>query len=151
VRNHPSGSVIAKRSPVVFIDNVLVVVHTSGIMSLKRVVFAVFVLTTPVVMDAGQVEHAPTVAQCQADQRLWMSKLQDAGKAADSSSLPAYAVIEAWTHEMRDCQRVDPDNKWTYYNTNGEIWVDEMIRMEDFMRRHQTWDAFIAEDAAGKR
>jgi hypothetical protein len=35
-------------------------------------VLASLILTASLV---GQVEHAPTVAQCQADQRLWLSKL----------------------------------------------------------------------------
>lgn len=47
----------------------------------------VFVLTASV---SGQIEHAPTVAQCQADQRLWMANMQDAAKAHDHSTLHGY-------------------------------------------------------------
>jgi hypothetical protein len=52
---------------------------------------------------------------------------------------------------MKNCQDVDPQNRFQYYNTRGEIWVGETIRMEHFMRRHQMWDNFLAEDAAGER
>jgi hypothetical protein len=103
----------------------------------------VFVLTTSVI---GQVEHAPTIAQCQADQRYWASVLE-----GDSYKLPEYDVLRQWDHEMTVCEKVDPDNKWTYYNTGGEIDSVEMIRMVKFLTRHGLWKKFKEEDADGKR
>jgi hypothetical protein len=95
---------------------------------------------------AGQVEHAPTVAQCQADQRLWMSRTE-----GPSSQLPEYNVIVKWTAEMGDCAKVDPDNSFKYYNTEAELTAEQQIRLAHFLDRRNLWQQFIAEDAAGKR
>ena len=95
----------------------------------------------------SQVEHAPTVAQCQADQRLWFSKIEE----GDSPRLPTYDVLAQWDSEMTDCLKVDPSNTIRYYNTGGEIDAITEMRLEHFLLRHQLWQEFMAEDAAGKR
>ena len=61
----------------------------------------------------GQVEHAPTVAQCQADQRLWHSQLD---KEADSTL--AFDALANMGREMLACHDVDPPNARDYYNTS---------------------------------
>jgi hypothetical protein len=94
----------------------------------------------------GQVEHAPTVAQCQADQKLWLSKVE-----GPSTGLPGYYTIALWGGEMQDCETVDPSNQFKYYNTMAEITAEEHGRLEHFIERHGSWDTFIAEDTAGKR
>jgi hypothetical protein len=91
-------------------------------------------------------QHAPTVAQCQADQRLWLSDLEE-----PHNSLPVYAVLGQWNVEMSVCETVDPDNFWKYYNTRGEISSERVIRLVDFLDRHNLTDQFKAEGAAGKR
>lgn len=58
------------------------------LMSLLIVFIFVFVAV------GQEVQHAPTVAQCQADQRLWLSKLEDGDK---SSALPEFDVLTKWT------------------------------------------------------
>ena len=97
---------------------------------------------------AGQVEHAPTVEQCQADQRLWVSEIE-----AENSSrpLPAFDIVTQWGQEMLKCEKVDPDNEWRYYNTAGEICGEKEVRLINFLHRHDLWNQFKAEDAAGKR
>jgi hypothetical protein len=107
------------------------------------VVFAVFVTVSP---SAGQVEHAPTAAQCQADQRLWLSRLE-----GPSSQLPEYKVLVGWSSEMKDCQEVDPTNNFKYFNTRTELTAEQQIRLSRFLERHGLWNQFRAEDAAGKR
>ena len=94
----------------------------------------------------GQVEHAPTVAQCQADQRLWLSQLE--GK--DKSTLGFY-VFTDMAVEMESCSEVDPPNATKYYNTESEATATQAKRMSKFIQRHQLWEKFLAEDAAGKR
>jgi hypothetical protein len=96
----------------------------------------------------GQIEHAPTVAQCQADQRLWFSVIE---RENSSELVPAFDILTQWHHEMRDCEKVDPDNKWTYYNTGAEINAEKITRMVSFLDRHGLWGQFKNEDAAGKR
>ena len=111
---------------------------------MKRLLVLVSLILTASLI--GQVEHAPTVAQCQADQTLWLSKVE-----GPSASLPAYYVIARWGGEMQDCQTVDPSNQFKYFNTMAEITAEEHGRLTHFIDRHGTWDTFIVEDAAGKR
>jgi hypothetical protein len=110
----------------------------------RLLILGVFVLAA-----VGQdVQHAPTVAQCQADQRLWLAKLES---SPPDSTLPAYNVLTRWETEMKDCQDVDPSNHLKYYTTQEEGSEAQGFRMINFLIRHGLWDKFIAEDAAGKR
>ena len=52
---------------------------------------------------------------------------------------------------MNDCEKVDPANAWTYDNTSGEIIAEQAARQFSFIRRHELYQQFIDEDAAGKR
>jgi hypothetical protein len=99
-------------------------------------------------LTVGQVEHAPTVAQCQADQRLWLSKLE---AIPTDTNMPSYTSLLQWSPEMDDCQKVDPPNAWKYYNVHGEVADLRAARMIRFLVRHGLYEKFIAEDAAGKR
>jgi hypothetical protein len=110
-------------------------------------ILAVVVLVAS--LSVGQdVQHAPTVAQCQADQRLWFSKLE--ALPADTN-LPSYTTLSLWAIEMTDCQKVDPKNQWLYYNVYGEVSDEQASRMVRFLGRQNLWSKFLAEDAAGKR
>lgn len=95
----------------------------------------------------GQVEHAPTVAQCQADQRLWLADIEGGHR----EQLPAFDVLGKWNTEMLDCQKVDPAHAWIYNNTSGEITAEAATRTLDFIMRNQLYKKFVEEDAAGKR
>jgi hypothetical protein len=97
----------------------------------------------------GQVEHAPTVAQCQADQRLWFPKVEQ--NPTDPGSLPHYSVLTDWSIEMDDCEKVDPENARKYTTTETEIAYIQLGRLRHFIQRHQMWDKFLAEDDADKR
>ena len=93
----------------------------------------------------GQVEHAPTVAQCQADQRLWSSQIER------SASTLTFDVLKSRGREMIECYDVDPANAKDYYTTASSATAVTAARLSKFIQRHQLWDKFIAEDAAGKR
>ena len=93
-----------------------------------------------------QAEHAPTVAQCQADQALWLSKMEN-----ESMSDVTILTILAWEHEMQQCKDVDPANQDKYYNAQSEAIAAESIREANFIARAGLWERFVAEDAAGKR
>jgi hypothetical protein len=97
---------------------------------------------------AGQIEHAPTVEQCQADQRLWFSKIES---HPIDGNLPDIRMLTQWSRGMLDCEEVDPQHHWQYYNVQAEIGFLEAMRYEHFLDRHGMWDKFLAEDAAGKR
>lgn len=93
----------------------------------------------------GQVEHAPTVAQCQADQRLWLPQIES------SDSTLTYDVLSQRASEMSDCASVDPPNNVRYVNTYSEATAVRLMRLSHYVQRHELWMQFEAEDAAGKR
>lgn len=93
-----------------------------------------------------EVEHAPTVEQCQADQRLWISKIED-----DVAKDASFYTIGAWQVEMHNCEKVDPPNHWKYYNTAEEASEVQFNRMMKFLIKHSLLLQFVTEDAEGKR
>src|SRR6266852_4491831 len=91
-----------------------------------------------------EVAHAPTLEQCRADQRLWLDKLEQT-----TGPMPEdYRTLNAWSHEMNDCKSVDSENKRLYYNVAGEIQAERVIRLADFLDRHDLYAKFIEEDKA---
>lgn len=95
------------------------------------------------------VEHAPTVEQRRADWTYWMSKLEQPDeKGTDDVS---YGTLTGWRDEMDKCRVVDPANSQKYYNAINESRAEQMMRMMDYLNRHNLWQDFKAEDAAGKR
>jgi hypothetical protein len=96
---------------------------------------------------AQNVEHAPTVQQCQADQAYWFSKLEQTHGTDDVT----YGTLQGWHTEMDQCAVVDPSNRWKYYNTMSESDAEVATRLMRFVERHNLWKQFIAEDAAGVR
>ena len=103
------------------------------------------VIAAPVFAQSQEVEHAPTVAQCQADQRLWYSTLEGNHDAVLTSTL------QAWEAEMLKCTVVDPDHYCLYVNTQSEANALEAFRYEKFLSRHHLREQFDAEEAAGAR
>jgi len=114
---------------------------------MKRILILATLILTASLSVGQDVKHAPTVGQCQADQRVWVADIEQ----VDSPRLPKYSVLSKWSHEMTDCEKVDPDNKGKYYNTGAEIDAMQAIRLMDFLDRHGLWAKFKEEDAAGKR
>ena len=93
---------------------------------------------------AQEVKHAPTVEQCQADARLWMSKLEQPHEQglADVS----YSMLADWMHEMNDCESVDPDHSASYLEAGHATGFAMAIRQRNFIMRHQLWNQFLKED-----
>jgi hypothetical protein len=108
-----------------------------------------FILFSFLLIDAatGQVKHAPTVAQCQADERLWVSDVEH--KTDDT--LPSLRILSDWGVEMEDCRKVDPDNQRSYFNLSSEIIALRLTRISHFLDRHNLYQQFIQEDEEGKR
>jgi hypothetical protein len=98
---------------------------------------------------AQEVQHAPTVDQCRADQRLWLSKLE-VPKGAGVANV-SYKELDGWFQEMYGCESVDPQHKIQYFNTWSETTIKQQMRLEDYLNRHRLYDQFVAEDAQGKR
>jgi hypothetical protein len=116
---------------------------------LPAFVVAVLVASLASGQPPQQVEHAPTVEQCQADRAYWMSKLEQPDEHGTDDV--SYATLRDWRNEMRKCEVVDRANAVRYYNAMAESQAEQMNRMRDFLERHNLLDEFLAEDAAGKR
>jgi hypothetical protein len=94
-----------------------------------------------------QIKHALTVEQCRADQRLWMSKLQNEAIVNKID----YKEFNDWFLELEDCRDVDPDNGIIYFSTSMGVINRQLKRTENFIMRHNLWNQFLAEDTQGCR
>jgi hypothetical protein len=91
---------------------------------MKRFWLLVLVLVSVSTVGSQEVKHAPTVEQCRADQRLWLSKLESS--VADPVANVSFKELSGWQHEMFECQSVDPEFHNRYYNTHSEIYAEKM-------------------------
>ena len=89
------------------------------------------------------------VEQCRADQRLWLSKLEQPNDAGINNV--SFNELNAWTFEMDDCRSVDPEFAREYYATEAEAESAAISRVEHFLDRHNLYGQFIADDTQGKR
>ena len=114
---------------------------------MKLVAVAALMLASMV--GAQQVQHAPTVEQCRADQALWDDQINQpasdwAHSVPDISARSLYAMFK----HMDECQVVDPDQVRKYSQTSHLILI---VLGSDFMIRHSLEDKFFEEDDAGAR
>ena len=99
-------------------------------------------LNPPLMPPASDVE------QCRADQRLWLSKLEQPNDAGINNV--SFNELNAWTFEMDDCRSVDPEFAREYYATEAEAESAAISRVEHFLDRHNLYGQFIADDTQGK-
>ena len=101
-------------------------------------------------IHSQEVKHAPTVAPCQADQRLWKSKLEQDPTPSGVKDV-SFAELVNWYTEMKDCISVDPDHRTGYVVTPSLVETTQYTRLVNFLGRHDlTWDQFLAEDERGQ-
>ena len=99
------------------------------------------------------VEHALTVAQCRADLKAWW---ENAGKDHGLDGI-TYDVLGSMSSEMTSCIFVDKANRShadsapDYYELTVELDKQQAERVTRFLIRHELWQKFSEEDAAGKR
>lgn len=93
-------------------------------------------------------DHAPTVEQCRADQRLWWNQLDT--QPEEISSLP-FKKLNQRTGEMIACAAVDEERRDSYIRTQGMFQIQQSMRLLNFVERHNLMGQFLAEDKAGKR
>lgn len=99
---------------------------------------------------SGQ-DHAPTVEQCRADQRLWSSAMQDDATFAKVVSKLSAEILAQRMSQMRDCFAVDGENSRDYFVVNAGYGTELGTRYKDFIARHRLMTQFVTEDAVGKR
>lgn len=108
---------------------------------------SLFLLTSSL---TGQLKHPPSVGNCQAHLRLFLSKVE-ASYNADADYLPSWDTISQWAGEMEECETADPENHAAYHDVRAQILAFKSMRQVDFIVRHDLYDQFIEEDKAGKR
>lgn len=95
-------------------------------------------------------DHAPTVEQCRADQRLW-SSVHDEYALKDAVSKLSVQTLKQRSHQMNDCFAVDSENGRDYFGLVAAYGLELGRRYKNFIDRHNLMAQFLAEDAAGKR
>jgi len=95
-------------------------------------------------------DHAPTVEQCRADQRLW-SSVHDTQDYKDAMSRLSVQTLKLRSDEMSDCFAVDSVNAHDYFEVVAACGMEMGRRYRHFIDRHHLMAQFLSEDAAGKR
>jgi len=111
---------------------------------------------------ASQIEHAPTPEQCRADADAWgiptpallvnteqQFALFSNGTARDTN-LTAN-MLDARMKELGQCLRTDKVNSMRYAEAARAYSIAQLVRMANFMKRHNLTSQFLAEDEQGQR
>jgi hypothetical protein len=115
-----------------------------------------------VVPVASQIEHAATPEQCKADADAWgipsasvlfrneadfnrLSTLTAFNKSVDASTL------EARMKQFSQCMRTDQNASVRYSEANRAYAIAQLLRMANFMKRHNLTSQFMQEDQEGQR
>jgi hypothetical protein len=124
----------------------------------KQLRLLVVVIVSFNALWSKEVKRAPTVEQCRADQKLWLSRISDDAKAEEAEGLRepvaasiSFQQLNFCSLEMHDCARIDPEFKKEYCQTSDAAVVTANNRLVHFLYRHNLNEQFLAEDAQGKR
>ena len=119
---------------------------------MRTLLLAVAILVAVPVL--GQEAKKPTVAQCQADQAVWLLKLNEGAASsgwANSAKDKSSKTLLDWAEEMLSCQALDPKNLDHYLEATKLVFVIIGARQADFLARHSLAKQFFEEDDAGAR
>jgi hypothetical protein len=116
-----------------------------------KIAFALCAFLLSLVISSQSQDHAPTVEQCRADQRLWLSVMHDEHAFKDAVSQLSVETLKERSREMRDCFAVDSENARDYFDLVTGYGTELSGRYKNFIERHHLMTQFLAEDAAGKR
>jgi hypothetical protein len=108
---------------------------------------AVFLFGCSVAGATTAQDHAPSIAQCRADERLWAS--QDTGPDAFTNITADQLNVRK--SEMIDCKAVDSVNQSLYNNMVAEFEGGLLVRMLNFLSRRGLVKQFLDEDEKGAR
>jgi len=99
-------------------------------------------------IHSQQIQHKPTVEQCRADMDAWFIKYKNGRYPGEFKELNRLSIEMSWCSVESD---PDPDNKELYQIVFDSITLEQWWRYLNFLKRHNLYDQFLAEDAAGKR
>lgn len=111
---------------------------------------------------ARQIEHAPTPEQCRADADAWgiptaggllrneeqFNKLMSS--TANDRNLTA-KMMDARMRQFSQCMRTDNMQDTRYAEAATAYTNAYMVRVVNFMKRHNLTEQFLAEDQQGQR
>lgn len=111
---------------------------------------------------ASQIEHAPTPEQCRADADAWgiptptllVNTEQQFNRLSSATALDKSLtanIMDARMKELSVCMRTDKINSPRYAEANRAYAVALLLRMANFMQRHNLTDQFRKEDEQGQR
>jgi hypothetical protein len=118
--------------------------YTSLMKISARISVVIFLLTA---LSLGQ-DHAPTVQQCEADQRLWWEQLDT---QPEEISKLSFRKLNQRSGEMADCAVIDEEHINAYNRTSVLLLIQQSSRLANFVVRHNLMSQFLAEDKVGKR
>ena len=96
---------------------------------------------------AQEMNHAPTVSQCRAEQRLWLSKLEQYPPDVAEVS---YGDLQYWTLDMVVCANLDAGHEVFYLNTYSMADHERIKRLEGFLHQRTLFYEFLKQDAQDK-
>jgi hypothetical protein len=120
-------------------------------------VLPLFLLVSAPAKSQDQIEHAPTPEQCRADAAAWdipehfIFEHDAFEKLVTLHSDASARVLDARRGELAECEKTDKLHATRYSLGATAYVVAEMIRLGDFMHRHNLMDEFYKEDDQGKR
>jgi len=140
-------------------------------LSMKKARWALLLLVLFVVPGAGQIEHiaaasqiehAPTPEQCRADADAWgiptagvlVPNEQEFARLSTATALdPSVTakMLDARMKQLTQCTRTDSNQSTRYTEANQAYAIAGLLRMANFMKRHNLTSQFLAEDEQGQR
>ena len=111
---------------------------------------------------ASQLEHAPTPEQCRADADAWgiptpvllVNTEEQFARFSSATTLERSLtanMLDARMKELSQCMRTDKVNSVRYAEANRAYGIAQLVRMANFMKRHNLTSQFLAEDEQGQR
>jgi hypothetical protein len=119
---------------------------------MKTILALLFVLTPAAMapVTAQTEDMPPTVAWCQVDQRLWYAEIEKFNRDRVGPSASVTTLFQR-TEEMTKCMDVDPAMATRYLSTRSVLMTEQRTRLFSFLSRHNLFQQFMHEDAAGQR
>ena len=111
---------------------------------------------------ASQIEHAPTPEQCRADADAWgiptagvlVPNEQQFARLSTATALdPSVTakMLDARMKQLSQCMRTDSTFSTRYSEANRAYVLADLVRIANFMKRHNLTPQFLAEDEQGQR
>jgi hypothetical protein len=110
---------------------------------MKKLWLLLAIVVTLQSIHPQEVKHVPTVEQCRVDMSLCRSKLEQEPERSGVAYV-GYGELENWFNDMYDCESVDPELSWLYYNTGDEVSNEQHMRMKNYLDRHHLYSQFLA-------